>query len=96
MLPVKLEDIHFWLEQHPEHTWNYTGVIGEHRVHRTKAVKYLTLSFDTRSMDIYRLTASGLRGEIVVDFRDVGEGNILDGLDRAIARLEPKGLGKRN
>ena len=56
-------------------------------------MKYIRFNLDTRDMKIFCIEAHGLGRDFVADFRDEGEGSILDELQR---RLDMIDMGNGN
>lgn len=84
MKPVTPRQFNDWLKKNLRYTW----LIGEQggfwnvdKGHRA-LIKYFYPKLDTRDMKIFRIDTNPER--FSVDFRDEGEGTILDALDRKI------------
>lgn len=81
---ITIKELADWIKKNKHVTWHISTFgkssdkPGQHRG------KYITFRLDTRDMKIFRLELEGMGDSIVVDFRDGGEGNILDELDRRL------------
>lgn len=87
MKPVSMQELTDWVEKNKNHTWymgdggGYDAIVDPDKP-GSIAIKYLTFSLDTRDMKVYHVNAERLG--VKCDFRDPGEGTILDKLDGAI------------
>lgn len=85
---ISLEELTAWIKKNPHITWNFESG-GFNPENRNKPGrmrgKYIRFNLDTRDMKIFRLELDGSGDDIVVDFRDEGEGTLLDELDRILA-----------
>lgn len=75
-----------WIEKNKHVTWHHStwgGRLADQK--GSKRGKYIRFNLDTRDMKIFSLHLNGMGEDITIDFRDKGEGNLLDALDRILA-----------
>lgn len=79
MREVTFDELHGWVRKNMHHTWYHgDGPSGfDPGDGGSLAMKYINFSLDTRDMKVFRITLSGFGGKDF-DFRDGGDGSILD------------------
>jgi len=84
---ISLTQLTKWIKKNKHVTWSLESW-GSHGIGKPGRLrgKYINFALDTRDMKIFRLTLRGAGPDIAVDFRDEGEGNLLDALDRILTR----------
>ncbi len=78
--PVALQELHSWLKENIELTW-YLGKLEDGRHGHFRAMKYLDMCLDTRTMSVWKID---IRGGITVSTHDDFDGNILELLKERI------------
>lgn len=84
---ISINQLAAWIKKNPQVTWGPKSWGSEqHGKPGHLRGKYIDFNLDTRDMKIFRLTLRGAGEDIVVDFRDEGEGTLLDQLERIFAK----------
>jgi hypothetical protein len=84
---VTIQELAKWVESNPQIRWSPENFgPNEHNKPGHLRGKYIRFNLDTRDMKVFRCSLEGAGDEIVADFRDNGEGTILDELDRRLRR----------
>lgn len=84
---ITIAQLGAWIKKNPQITWGPNSWGSEqHGKPGHLRGKYIRFNLDTRDMKIFNLTLSGAGEDIVIDFRDEGEGNLLDQLERIFAK----------
>lgn len=83
--PVALQELHNWLKENIELTW-YLGKLEDGRGGRFRAMKYLDMCLDTRTMAVWRID---IRHDVVVSIHDEYKGSILELLKEKIYKKYP-------
>lgn len=83
---ISLSQLNAWIKKNKHITWSPESFGSSPSKPGSLRGKYIDFNLDTRDMKIFRLTLRGAGENIVVDFRDPGEGTLLDQLDRILAK----------
>ena len=85
--PVTLDEFKEWVNKNEHHTWSLVKGWGSNSTH---FIKYFDLGFDTRTMQIYRISCRGSYETFTVHAEDaiIGEPkSLLDLLDYKLNQM---------
>jgi hypothetical protein len=86
MRAVTMREVTEWVEKNEHHTWSIDDGGGfDPSSGGSPIIKYLSFNLDTRDMKIFRISCDRLEGS-PFDFRNEGEGSILDAMDRSLKK----------
>ena len=63
MRAVSIKELTDWIDKNKKHTWNFKD---KNYSKKTLRMKYIDFSLDTRDMNVWMLTISGMRDEFHV------------------------------